>query len=40
MVKGRKVYASRGVRRTFAKKAGPTMATLRHTFIERGGGYL
>lgn len=34
------VSSSRAARRVFAQKARPSIATLRHDFIFRGGGYL
>lgn len=36
----RAVRMTRGGRRTFAKKARPSAASLRQQFMLRGGGYL
>lgn len=34
------VHMTRNSRRVFAQKSRPTMSSLRHQFIMRGGGYL
>lgn len=36
----KKVHMTRAGRRVFAQKAAPSMSSLRHQFILRGGGYL
>lgn len=39
-MKGRRVSSSRASRRIFAKKTQPSRASLIHSYLERGGGYL
>lgn len=39
-MKRRIVHMTRASRRVFAQKARPSVTSLRHTYIPRGGGYL
>lgn len=39
-MKRRIINMTRGSRRVFAKKARPSMVSLRQAYIPRGGGYL